>query len=69
MKELGEEIADSRGMMVNCKRRLTMTTQIMQLLFRPAPAIILSEDATAHCDGVTYYAAKLALGDACSLCS
>ncbi|KAI3808634.1 hypothetical protein L1987_24591 [Smallanthus sonchifolius] len=41
----------------------------MQLLFQPPPAIVLSEDAITHCDTVTYYASKLALGDACRLSS
>lgn len=51
------------------KKRLIMTTQLMQQLFRPAPAVIFSEDATSHCDTVTFFAARLALGDACSLTS
>lgn len=66
LKEEAGEVARSRGV-VHPKKRLILTTQLMQLLFRPAPAMALSEDATAHCDDVTYYAAKLALGDACSL--
>ncbi|XP_071739011.1 uncharacterized protein [Rutidosis leptorrhynchoides] len=65
---LPERLKEFEKLMVSRKRRLVMTTQLLQLLFRPAPAVILSEDATAHCDSVTYYAAKLALGDACSLC-
>ncbi|PWA73325.1 hypothetical protein CTI12_AA262000 [Artemisia annua] len=63
-----EEVAGSLWT-VRRKRRLSLTTQLMQLLFRPAPAVVLSEDATAHCDTVIFYAAKLPLGDACSLCS
>lgn len=35
----------------------------MQLLFQPPPANVLTEDAVTHCDSVTYYASKLALGD------
>ncbi|GJT91999.1 hypothetical protein Tco_1080844 [Tanacetum coccineum] len=68
LKEEAEEVTGSLWT-VRRKRRLSLTTQLMQLLFRPAPAIVLSEDATAHCDTVIFYAAKLSLGDACSLCS
>lgn len=67
LKELAAQIASDSRWVVQRKRRLNLTTQLMQMLFRPAPAIFLSEDATAHCDAVIYYAAKLALGDACSL--
>lgn len=66
LKEETREVAHSLRV-VQPKRRLILTTQLMQLLFRPAPAMAPSEDATAHCITVTYYAAKLALGDACSL--
>uniref|UniRef100_A0A5B6ZF66 Uncharacterized protein n=1 Tax=Davidia involucrata TaxID=16924 RepID=A0A5B6ZF66_DAVIN len=49
------------------KKRLILTTQLMQQLFRPAPAAILSAEATSDYDMVVYFAARLALGDACSL--
>lgn len=41
----------------------------MQVLFRPAPAAILTDDdnSSACINSVTYFAARLALGDACSL--
>ncbi|XP_057973995.1 uncharacterized protein LOC131161937 isoform X2 [Malania oleifera] len=52
---------------VRPKRRLKMTTQLMQQLLRPPPAAILSADATSDHDCVAYYVAKLALGDACGL--
>nr|XP_043634788.1 uncharacterized protein LOC122605896 [Erigeron canadensis] len=67
-KEQAKGIADPLSMVHYRKRRLNITTQLMQLLFR-APAVILSEDAAAHCDSVTYHAARLALADACNLCS
>ncbi|GLU10963.1 hypothetical protein SLE2022_277370 [Rubroshorea leprosula] len=53
--------------MFRSKRRLILTTQLMQLLFNPAPWSILSTDATSHYDSVSYIASRLALGDACSL--
>ncbi|XP_024979195.1 uncharacterized protein LOC112516407 isoform X1 [Cynara cardunculus var. scolymus] len=66
LKEEVGKVAHSLSV-VHPKRRLILTTQLMQLLFRPAPTMAPSEDATAHSDTVTYYAARLALGDACSL--
>ncbi|KAK6152620.1 hypothetical protein DH2020_012259 [Rehmannia glutinosa] len=49
------------------KRRLISTTQLMQQVFRPAPAVILCSDASANCDYVAYFAARFALGDAWGL--
>ncbi|GKV08840.1 hypothetical protein SLEP1_g20416 [Rubroshorea leprosula] len=53
--------------MFRSKRRLILTTQLMQLLFHAAPLSILSADATSHYDSVSYVASRIALGDACSL--
>ncbi|KAG8384624.1 hypothetical protein BUALT_Bualt04G0137300 [Buddleja alternifolia] len=52
---------------VRAKRRLTFTTQLMQQVFRPPPAVILFADASTNCDYVAYSASRLALGDACNL--
>ncbi|XP_044467673.1 uncharacterized protein LOC123197430 [Mangifera indica] len=49
------------------KRRLVLTTQLMQQLLRPAPESILSADMNSHYDSVIYSVSRLALGDACSL--
>ncbi|KAJ0099754.1 hypothetical protein Patl1_21721 [Pistacia atlantica] len=49
------------------KRRLVLTTQLMQQLLRPAPESILSADVASHYDSVIYSVSRLALGDACSL--
>ncbi|KAK4426216.1 hypothetical protein Salat_1390100 [Sesamum alatum] len=54
---------------VRAKRRLICTTQLMQQVFRPGPAVILWSDAGSNCDYVAYSAARLALGDACSITS
>lgn len=54
---------------VRFKRRLVLSTQLMQQLLRPAPVAILSADATSNYDSVAYFAARLALGDACNLAS
>ncbi|KAM0068198.1 hypothetical protein Hdeb2414_s0002g00070411 [Helianthus debilis subsp. tardiflorus] len=59
LNALTKETEESHWM-IKRKRRLILTTQLMQLLFQPPPANILSEDAIAHCDAVTYYASKLA---------
>ncbi|XP_071731018.1 uncharacterized protein [Rutidosis leptorrhynchoides] len=53
--------------LVHPKKKIIFTTQLMQVLFPPVPALILSADATACYNTVTYYAARLAVGDACSL--
>ncbi|KAI7729626.1 hypothetical protein M8C21_003920 [Ambrosia artemisiifolia] len=60
LNELADEIEDSRRI-TDPKRRLILTTQLMQMLFQPPPANVLAEDAITHCDVVTYYASKLAL--------
>ncbi|KAK9107294.1 hypothetical protein Syun_023305 [Stephania yunnanensis] len=51
------------------RRRLIFTTQLMHQLFHPPPASILSADANSNYEMVTYYIAKLALGEACGLMS
>lgn len=48
------------------KRRLILSTQLMQQLLHPPPAVVLSSDATSQYESVAYFAARLALGDACS---
>ncbi|CAI9752738.1 unnamed protein product [Fraxinus pennsylvanica] len=52
---------------VRAKRRLIFTTHLIQQVFRPAPTVILSADASSNYDFVAYFAARLTLGDACSL--
>ncbi|WCJ25597.1 dentin sialophosphoprotein-related [Euphorbia peplus] len=48
------------------KRRLVLTTQLVQQLFHPAPASILSADATANYGIISYFISRLSLGDTCS---
>ncbi|XP_057482238.1 uncharacterized protein LOC130769097 isoform X2 [Actinidia eriantha] len=70
-----EKVEDETEMIENAqplprlRKRLVRTTQLMQQVFSPAPAAILSADATSNYNSVAYYAAKLALGDACNLSS
>ncbi|XP_050223443.1 uncharacterized protein LOC126673367 isoform X2 [Mercurialis annua] len=51
------------------KKRLILTTQLMQLLFRPPPASILSTDAMSQYESVLHFVARSTLGDACSTLS
>lgn len=51
------------------RRRLILTTQLMQQLLRSLPSEILSADVSSEFESVTYFAAKVALGDTCSLIS
>lgn len=48
------------------KRRLVLTTQLVQQLFNPPPAAVLSADFKLHNESVVYSVARLALGDSCS---
>ncbi|XP_015571995.1 uncharacterized protein LOC8284443 [Ricinus communis] len=48
------------------KRRLLLTTQLMQLLFRPPSASVLSADAIPHYESVVHFLARATLGDTCS---
>lgn len=51
------------------KKRIILTTQLMQQVFRPAEASFLSSNTYSNYDSTIYLTAKLALGDACSLTS
>lgn len=51
------------------RRRLVLTTLLLQQLIPSVPARFLSADATASYESLTYFIAKLVLGDACSLVS
>ncbi|KAI4335919.1 hypothetical protein L6164_014515 [Bauhinia variegata] len=53
-------------LMVRSKRRLVLTTQLMQQLLSPPPAAVLYADVKVHNESVVYSVARLALGDACS---
>ncbi|EOY03650.1 Heat shock protein DDB_G0288861, putative isoform 2 [Theobroma cacao] len=62
------ETLDDVHPILRSKRRLVLTTQLMQLLLNPAPASILRADATSNYDSVSYFISRVALGDTCSLC-
>ncbi|KAF2299328.1 hypothetical protein GH714_031576 [Hevea brasiliensis] len=61
------EMIDDLQPMHRSKRRLILTTQLLQQLFHPAPASILSVDAASSYDIISYFSSRLSLGDACSL--
>ncbi|XP_042064638.1 uncharacterized protein LOC121808296 [Salvia splendens] len=63
------EIIEELHPVIQAKRRLICCTQLMQQVFRPAPSVIICMDSSSNCDYIAYYAARLALGDACSLTS
>lgn len=60
------EMAEDVQPMHRSKRRLILTTQLMQQLVCPAPRSILSADVILHHDSVIYYISRLSLGDACN---
>lgn len=60
------EVVEDGLLMHRPKRRLILTTQLMQQLLCPPPAAFLSADASSHYESVAYFAARSALGDACS---
>ncbi|XP_044476428.1 uncharacterized protein LOC123203983 isoform X2 [Mangifera indica] len=63
------ELIDDGLPALRSKRRLILTTQLMQQVFRPPPGKLLSSDASSHYESVTYFVARSALGDACSTIS
>ncbi|XP_052479007.1 uncharacterized protein LOC105802076 isoform X3 [Gossypium raimondii] len=48
------------------KRRLVLTTQLMQQLLRAPPRVVLSADASKNYETLTYFVSRSVLGDACS---
>ncbi|KAL0355365.1 UNVERIFIED_CONTAM: hypothetical protein Sradi_3983400 [Sesamum radiatum] len=63
------ELIEDGPPMLRSKRRLTLTTHLMQQLLPPSPAAILSVDATTSYEIVAYAVSRTALGDACSTVS
>lgn len=60
---------DDGQLLFRPRRRLILTTQLMQQLFHAPPAAILSMDAKSDYDSVAYSVSRLALGDACGAVS
>ncbi|CAK7323253.1 unnamed protein product [Dovyalis caffra] len=63
------EMVDDGLLVPRSKRRLILTTQLMQILFHPPLASILSADAILHYESASYFVARSTLGDACSTLS
>ncbi|THG09141.1 hypothetical protein TEA_006380 [Camellia sinensis var. sinensis] len=61
------EVIEDGLLMLRPKRRLILTTQLMQQLFHPPSAAVLSADASSNCEALDYLVARHTLGDACSL--
>lgn len=68
MEDESEMIEDGPPMF-RSKKRLILTTQLVQQLLRPPPSAVLSADASTSFESVTYFASRLSLGDACSAIS
>ncbi|KAK1296610.1 hypothetical protein QJS10_CPB15g01448 [Acorus calamus] len=63
------DITEDGSLMPRSRRRLILTTQLMQQIVPPLSTVILKADAFKEYENVTYSAAKLALGDVCCLIS
>ncbi|XP_008807817.2 uncharacterized protein LOC103720065 isoform X1 [Phoenix dactylifera] len=63
------EIVEDGPSITRLRRRLVLTTQLMQQLIPSVPAMFLNAEETASYGSLTYFVAKLALGDVCSLIS
>ncbi|KAK4427736.1 hypothetical protein Salat_1542600 [Sesamum alatum] len=63
------ELIEDGPLELRSKRRLILTTQLMQQLFQPPPATILSADASSGHESVTYALSRVVLGDACRIAS
>ncbi|KAF7838519.1 uncharacterized protein G2W53_007001 [Senna tora] len=60
------EVTEDLPPSVKSKRRLVLTTQLVQQLLNPPSGAVLSADVKLHHESVVYSVARLALGDACS---
>ncbi|XVE56830.1 hypothetical protein DITRI_Ditri04bG0042200 [Diplodiscus trichospermus] len=60
------EMVEDWPPVLRSKRRLILTTQLMQQLLRAPPRVVLSADASKNCETVAYFVARSVLGDACS---
>jgi hypothetical protein len=64
-----DEMVDDGLPVHRSKRRLILTTQLMQILLHPPPASILSADAILHYESAAFFVSRSTLGDACSTLS
>ncbi|KAJ6868670.1 hypothetical protein NC651_033681 [Populus alba x Populus x berolinensis] len=64
-----DEMVDDGLPVHRSKRRLILTTQLMQILLHPPLASILSADAILHYESAAFFVSRSTLGDACSTLS
>lgn len=67
--EVDVDIIEAGLPMPRARRRLSLTRQLMQLLFPAPPAVIFSAEARSDYETMTYFVARRTLGDTCSLIS
>ncbi|CAI9111867.1 OLC1v1012196C1 [Oldenlandia corymbosa var. corymbosa] len=68
--KVGDEVdllEDGSLMVLKPKRRLILTTHLIQKLLRPPSAAFLSLDASLDYESAVYSVSRLALGDACAM--
>ncbi|KAJ6827809.1 uncharacterized protein M6B38_365120 [Iris pallida] len=63
------ELTEDATLVPRARRRIILTTQLIQQLLPPVPTPILAAEVTSAYEHVTYFLAKSALGHACSLMS
>ncbi|XP_057722743.1 uncharacterized protein LOC130936647 isoform X1 [Arachis stenosperma] len=66
VEKVEEDAEQNEEPTMKSRRRLVLTTQLMQQLFNPPPAAVLSADAKLNHESLVYSVARLVLGDACS---
>ncbi|KAI4374525.1 hypothetical protein MLD38_012508 [Melastoma candidum] len=57
---------EGKAPLMKPRRRLLLSTQLMQLLLRPSPAAFLRGDAVVNVENVVYCVTRKTLGDACN---
>ncbi|CAN1839849.1 hypothetical protein LINPERHAP1_LOCUS35889 [Linum perenne] len=71
VNRVSEKVEDDSGIALGgppslkSKRRLILTTQLMQLLLHPPPAWVMSADAVPHYESAAHFVARATLGDVC----
>ncbi|ONK60332.1 uncharacterized protein A4U43_C08F17090 [Asparagus officinalis] len=67
--EAPTKLIEDGSLMPQARRRLILTTQLMQQLLPTIPSPVLAAKVTSVYESVTYFLAKSALGEACGLIS
>lgn len=64
-----DEVEQADNRTVKYKRRLVLTTQLMQQLLDPPSPSVMSADACMTYESVVYFTSRVSCGSACSLSS